>query len=356
MNINYVDITHNRINGIRNSFGSGLTGHKLENSLISNKDDAVVVGFSEVGKLKSRNRPQTADTSIRDSSIAISSKIKTIEDIMKKARAGEELSDKDQDKLLDSMKDEVRKKYEWGINRRLDSNDIKVLSELKDEYIAKQNALESLAAREKYQNIGTELDEQDAKQTQDMAEIAYKKREEEMLEESLEEVEKTNDDAADSEEVSDTSETSEVVNVSSDTAPAEGNITIDNTSIRKTLELDTQFEKAFEGIEDTKHYHSLEQKELNTLMNNAYKEALETIDSNEFSLKEKLFVYDEYMENMNIFSFDREVARISKEFNSEALLDIKIAALGKNISIADIMLGRKSQNAAGQTFIKNSLK
>lgn len=353
MNINYVDISNHRLVRIGHSFDSAQKHTKLTVTTGIDKNDAAVMDISRVGQLKAqrilqRENMNDIQKDIQEDKIFEGETVKTVEGIMEAVRNGVPISMEEQDMLDEHLSEILRLKYEDMKELRLSGYAEEVLKELKNNYVMKQRTLQDLAKQIEEQKLEEQEKETGAEQTQKMQEVSTKKAEVEMIEDSLGKEDDEEKEAASLDE------DEKAVTMSSGEKTQEVPETTED--IKKTLEYMQKNDENMKALQEKKEQEVITEKEFDVALDQAYIRTKNFFEDEGTTIAQRVLAYDQFAADAKELAINREIARNKKMYDYEAMVDIKLAALNnKNISLAEIMLGKRDKATTGQEFVNKTL-
>lgn len=258
---------------------------------------------------------------------------KSFDELINAALNGGELSQDEQERLDKELFGRIQMHYNEMQNLRLSDNDERILEELKNHFLMKQQALKDMrqAAADETQQAKAAQQETEAAQNAD--EVANKAAEADMIAKSLEGLDQnTAAEAPEYEKVSGGS----ISGMAGDNAVSGEEKAADH---QKRMNYDANTKDNIDEIDNQRLTEAMQEKEYDKMLDESYGRTMQVFENKEFTLKERAEAYSIFMDESRELAENREIARHLKIYDYEFATDLRLKALSND--------GKK--NTAAQT-------
>lgn len=274
----------------------------------------------------------TAPEKIYDTEAVIETR-KSFDELINAALNGGELSQDEQERLDKELFGRIQMHYNEMQNLRLSDNDERILEELKNHFLMKQQALKDMrqAATDETQQAKAAQQETEAAQNAD--EVANKAAEADMIAKSLEGLDQNT--AAEAPEYEKASGGS-ISGMAGDNAVSGEEKAADH---QKRMNYDANTKDNIDEIDNQRLTEAMQEKEYDKMLDESYGRTMQVFENKEFTLKERAEAYNIFMDESRELAENREIARHLKIYDYESATDLRLKALSND--------GKK--NTAAQT-------
>lgn len=257
---------------------------------------------------------------------------KSFEQLIDVALNGGELSQDEQERLDKELFGRIQMHYNEMQNLRLSDNDERILEELKNHFLMKQQALKDMrqAADETQQ---AKAAQQETEVAQNADEVANKAAEADMIAKSLEGLDQ--DTAAEAPEY-EKAPGGSISGMAGDNAISGEEKAADH---QKRMNYDANTKDNIDEIDNQRLTEAMQEKEYSKMLDESYGRTMQVFENKEFTLKERAEAYSIFMDESRELAENREIARHLKLYDYESATDLRLKALSND--------GKK--NTAAQT-------
>ncbi len=257
---------------------------------------------------------------------------KSFEQLIDVALNGGELSRDEQERLDKELFGRIQMHYNEMQNLRLSDNDERILEELKNHFLMKQQALKDMrqAADETQQ---AKAAQQETEVAQNADEVANKAAEADMIAKSLEGLDQ--DTAAEAPEY-EKAPGGSISGMAGDNAISGEEKAADH---QKRMNYDANTKDNIDEIDNQRLTEAMQEKEYSKMLDESYGRTMQVFENKEFTLKERAEAYSIFMDESRELAENREIARHLKLYDYESATDLRLKALSND--------GKK--NTAAQT-------
>lgn len=257
---------------------------------------------------------------------------KSFEQLIDVALNGGELSQDEQERLNKELFGRIQMHYNEMQNLRLSDNDERILEELKNHFLMKQQALKDMrqAADETQQ---AKAAQQETEVAQNADEVANKAAEADMIAKSLEGLDQ--DTAAEAPEY-EKAPGGSISGMAGDNAISGEEKAADH---QKRMNYDANTKDNIDEIDNQRLTEAMQEKEYSKMLDESYGRTMQVFENKEFTLKERAEAYSIFMDESRELAENREIARHLKLYDYESATDLRLKALSND--------GKK--NTAAQT-------
>ena len=257
---------------------------------------------------------------------------KSFEQLIDVALNGGELSRDEQERLDKELFGRIQMHYNEMQNLRLSDNDERILEELKNHFLMKQQALKDMrqAADETQQ---AKAAQQETEVAQNADEVANKAAEADMIAKSLEGLDQ--DTAAEAPEY-EKAPGGSISGMAGDNAISGEEKAADH---QKRMNYDANTKDNIDEIDNQRLTEAMQEKEYSKMLDESYGRTMQVFENKEFTLKERAEAYSIFMDESRELAENREIARYLKLYDYESATDLRLKALSND--------GKK--NTAAQT-------
>ena len=257
---------------------------------------------------------------------------KSFEQLIDVALNGGELSRDEQERLDKELFGRIQMHYNEMQNLRLSDNDERILEELKNHFLMKQQALKDMrqAADETQQ---AKAAQQETEVAQNADEVANKAAEADMIAKSLEGLDQNT--AAEAPEYEKASGGS-ISGMAGDNGVSGEEKAAEH---QKRMNYDANNKDNIDEIDNQRLTEVMQEKEYSKMLDESYGRTMQVFENKEFTLKERAEAYSIFMDESRELAENREIARHLKLYDYESATDLRLKALSND--------GKK--NTAAQT-------
>ena len=290
----------------------------------------------------------TAPEKIYDTEAVIETR-KSFDELINAALNGGELSQDEQERLDKELFGRIQMHYNEMQNLRLSDNDERILEELKNHFLMKQQALKDMrqAATDETQQAKAAQQETEAAQNAD--EVANKAAEADMIAKSLEGLDQNT--AAEAPEYEKASGGS-ISGMAGDNAVSGEEKAADH---QKRMNYDANTKDNIDEIDNQRLTEAMQEKEYDKMLDESYGRTMQVFENKEFTLKERAEAYNIFMDESRELAENREIARHLKIYDYESATDLRLKALsndGKKNTAAQTE--KDAMQDTGRNFVKNA--
>ena len=290
----------------------------------------------------------TAPEKIYDTEAVIETR-KSFDELINAALNGGELSQDEQERLDKELFGRIQMHYNEMQNLRLSDNDERILEELKNHFLMKQQALKDMrqAATDETQQAKAAQQETEAAQNAD--EVANKAAEADMIAKSLEGLDQNT--AAEAPEYEKASGGS-ISGMAGDNAVSGEEKAADH---QKRMNYDANTKDNIDEIDNQRLTEAMQEKEYDKMLDESYGRTMQVFENKEFTLKERAEAYSIFMDESRELAENREIARHLKIYDYESATDLRLKALsndGKKNTAAQTE--KDAMQDTGRNFVKNA--
>lgn len=280
---------------------------------------------------------------------AVSETRKSFDELINAALNGGELSQDEQERLDKELFGRIQMHYNEMQNLRLSDNDERILEELKNHFLMKQQALKDMrqAAADETQQAKAAQQETEAAQNAD--EVANKAAEADMIAKSLEGLDQNT--AAEAPEYEKASGGS-ISGMAGDNAVSGEEKAADH---QKRMNYDANTKDNIDEIDNQRLTEAMQEKEYDKMLDESYGRTMQVFENKEFTLKERAEAYSIFMDESRELAENREIARHLKLYDYESATDLRLKALsndGKKNTAAQTE--KDAMQDTGRNFVKNA--
>jgi len=274
---------------------------------------------------------------------------KSFEQLIDAALNGEELSQDEQERLDTELFGRIQMHYNEMQNLRLSDNDERILEELKNHFLMKQQALKDMrqAAADETQQAKAAQQETEAAQNAD--EVANKAAEADMIAKSLEGLDQnTATGAPEYEKASGGS----ISGMAGDNAVSGEEKAADH---QKRMNYDANNKDNIDEIDNQRLTEAMQEKDYSKMLDESYGRTMQVFENKEFTLKERAEAYNIFIDESRELAENREIARHLKLYDYESATDLRLKALsndGKKNTAAQTE--RDAMQDTERDFVKNA--
>lgn len=246
---------------------------------------------------------------------------RSFDDLMDAALNGGELSSEEQERLNTELPKRILTQYNNMQNLRLADDDERILEELKNHFLMKQQALKDMRQAAVDEAQQAKAAQQEAETAQDADEVANKAAEADMIAKSLEGLDQeTAAEAPAYEEASGGS----MSGTAGDTAVSGEEKAADH---QRVLNYDTNNQDNIDEIEDRQFTEAQQERAYSKMLDESYERTMQVFENKESDLKERAEAYRIFMDESRELAENREIARHLKIYDYESAVDLRLKAL-----------------------------
>ena len=246
---------------------------------------------------------------------------RSFDDLMDAALNGGELSSEEQERLNTELPKRILTQYNNMQNLRLADDDERILEELKNHFLMKQQALKDMRQAAVDEAQQAKAAQQEAETAQDADEVANKAAEADMIAKSLEGLDQETAAGAPAyEEASGGS----MSGMSGDTAVSGEEKAADH---QRVLNYDTNNQDNIDEIEDRQFTEAQQERAYSKMLDESYERTMQVFENKESDLKERAEAYRIFMDESRELAENREIARHLKIYDYESAVDLRLKAL-----------------------------
>lgn len=274
---------------------------------------------------------------------------KFFDELIDAALNGGELSQDEQERLDTELFGRIQIHYNEMQNLRLSDNDERILEELKNHFLMKQQALKDMrqAAADETQQAKAAQQETEAAQNAD--EVANKAAEADMIAKSLEGLDQNT--AAEVPEYEKASGGS-ISGMAGDNAVSSEEKAADH---QKRMNYDANNKDNIDEIDNQRLTEAMQEKEYSKMLDESYGRTMQVFENKEFTLKERAEAYNIFIDESRELAENREIARHLKLYDYESVTDLRLKTLsnyGKKNTAAQTE--RDAMQDTERDFVKNA--
>lgn len=274
---------------------------------------------------------------------------KSFDELIDAALNGEELSKDEQERLDAELFGRIQMHYNEMQNLRLSDNDERILEELKNHFLMKQQALKDMrqAAADETQQAKAAQQETDA--AQNANEVANKAAEADMIAKSLEGLDQNT--AAEAPEYEKTSGGS-ISGMTGDNTVSGEEKAVEH---QKRMNYDANNKDNIDEIDNQRLTEAMQEKEYSKMLDESYGRTMQVFENKEFTLKERAEAYSIFMDESRELAENREIARHLKVYDYESATDLRLKALGNDGKKNTVAQTEKdAMHDTERDFVKNA--
>lgn len=258
---------------------------------------------------------------------------KSFDELIDAVLNGEELSKDEQERLDTELFGRIQMHYNEMQNLRLSDNDKRILEELKNHFLMKQQALKDMrqVAADEVQQAKAAQQETEAAQNAD--EVANKAAEADMIAKSLEGLDQNTAAGAPKYEKA---SGGSISGMAGDNAVSGEEKAADH---QKLMNYDVNNKDNIDEIDNQRLTEAVQEKEYSKMLDESYERTMQVFENKEFTLKERAEAYKIFIDESRELAENREIARHLKLYDYESATDLRLKALSND--------GKK--NTAAQT-------
>ena len=258
---------------------------------------------------------------------------KSFEQLIDVALNGGELSQDEQERLNKELFGRIQMHYNEMQNLRLSDNDERILEELKNHFLMKQQALKDMRQAAADETQQAKAAQQETEVAQNADEVANKAAEADMIAKSLEGLDQ--DTAAEAPEY-EKAPGGSISGMAGDNAISGEEKAADH---QKRMNYDANTKDNIDEIDNQRLTEAMQEKEYSKMLDESYGRTMQVFENKEFTLKERAEAYSIFMDESRELAENREIARHLKLYDYESATDLRLKALSND--------GKK--NTAAQT-------
>lgn len=258
---------------------------------------------------------------------------KSFEQLIDAALNDGELSQDEQERLDKELFGRIQRHYGEMQNLRLSDDDERVLEELKNHFLMKQQALKDMRQAAADETQEAQAAQQEAEAAQNADEVANKAAEADMIAKSLEGLDQNT--ATEAPEYEKTSGGSISGTAGDNAVSGEEKA----AAHQKLMNYDANNKDNLDEIDNRRLTEAAQEKEYGKMLDESYERTMQVFENKEFSLKERAEAYNIFVDESKELAENREIARHLKIYDHESVVDLRLKMLSS--------YGKK--NTVGQT-------
>jgi len=294
---------------------------------------------------------------------------KSFEAMLRIVKEGGVLTEEEEERFDKKLRQGIERSYNWALELRLPEKNEDVLKAMKNNYLMKQRTLQDLQEQienEKLENAAKELETKNAKNAREHADRLSEAR---MLERTLENLNTDDDKSAEKSNLkrsshADSEDEKEKKENMAVALEADESKDVNRHPLDKALFLAQKNENNLNELRVQKNEEMDKEKEFSKLLDEDYARTMLVFESGDFSIKERVRAYENFMDTSEEFAKGREIERNKRLFDFRAIREAKIASyVNNNIQKAQKQIEEQLQDVKeavlkeiGQDYVTKDTK